>query len=192
MKRHWDTSSRNYENISNYEPILQTKDINDCRVTVKNNAKSANIRCLAAIKSRKDIFTTFSFTSTHSTLTSSRHNRYSTWVTEALEHRIANQRYQHDFFSSLFTNEPKRKSFFFLIFGYRNKGGVATKREKKLNCEENWRKKYFSVSWCGEYFFFVWSYPWKGCERVGGRNETARKTSTVKPPKDFSPLLTPF
>ena len=80
---------------------------------LKNNAKSANIRCLAAIKSRKNIFTTFFFTSNHSALTSCRHNGYSTWVTEALKHRIANQRYQHVYFLHFsLINRNEKVSFF--------------------------------------------------------------------------------
>lgn len=97
-----------------------------------------HIKCLEAINP-EIFFTTFT------TLTSRRQNGRTARVTEALQHRITHQRYQHDFRLIWFALINRNVPNFLLAKRERKKNPrVGSRKREKVNCEETSREKDFS------------------------------------------------
>lgn len=101
-----------------------------------------------------------------SSLTSCRHNRNPTRVTEALQHGITHQRYQHDFDTEIFALINQKKKF----SRGKIKGGVVQERE--ISTTKKTQGKFVS-QFPG--FLFQLSDSWKDVNATETRTELREK-----------------
>lgn len=114
-----------------------------------------------------------------STLTSRRQHRSTTRVAEALKHRIANQRDQHDDNCCYFRVINREK--FCRIFLERREKKQGWGREREKNCEENARKMLHS--------FLVWENFLSACTLTKRDVNAAEETTELRENFHLKPFL---
>lgn len=114
-----------------------------------------------------------------SSLTSCRHNRNPTRVTEALQHGITHQRYQHDFDTEIFALINQKKKF----SRGKIKGGVVQERE--ISTTKKTQGKFVS-QFPG--FLFQLSDSWRDVNATETRTELREKFIREAFFQDFFPF----